>query len=232
MAGDSKLLFGLSSGIIFTDQGIYFLEKPSLIDRNEFEQRRESVTPLDFYLVSKSDFQYEIIPGKPFQHLNVIENKSFYTDIDEEFGNRYLTDVVLINRLLEKATTIEVPEELTMKGQFKELLQVFCTSRIRARSPEELNIGKPWTENDLTYFTIKGLQEFLKQRGFTNYTRPQLQQRLRDLNNGDNCHGVYKLKDDETGKWSNIRVWWVPEFHEEEIELPIEEKSNESDIPF
>jgi len=138
----------------------------------------------------------------------------------------------LINRLLEKATTIEVPEELTMKGQFKELLQVFCTSRIRARSPEELNIGKPWTENDLTYFTIKGLQEFLKQRGFTNYTRPQLQQRLRDLNGGQNCHGVYKLKDDETGKWSNIRVWWVPEFHEEEVELPIEESSNESDIPF
>ena len=29
----------------------------------------------------------------------------------------------LINRMLEKATTIEVPEELTIKGQFKELLQ-------------------------------------------------------------------------------------------------------------
>ena len=124
-----------------------------------------------------------------------------------------------------------MPEELTMKGQFKELLQTYCTSRIRARSPEELNIGKPWTENDLTYFTIKGLQEFLKQRGFNHYTRPQLQQRLRDLNGGQNCHGVYKLKDEETGKWSNIRVWWVPEFHEEEVELPIEESSDESDIP-
>jgi hypothetical protein len=55
---------------------------------------------------------------------------------------------------------------------------------------------------------------------------------LRDLNNGDTCHGVYKLKDDETGKWSNIRVWWVPEFHEEEVELPIEENNDESDIPF
>ena len=138
----------------------------------------------------------------------------------------------LINRLLEKATTIEVPEELTMKGQFKELLQTYCTSRIRARSPEELNIGKPWTENDLTYFTIKGLQEFLRQRGFNGYTRPQLQQRLKDLNSGQNCNGVYTLKNDETGKWSNIRVWWVPEFHEEEVELPIEESSDESDIPF
>jgi hypothetical protein len=138
----------------------------------------------------------------------------------------------LINRLLEKATTIEVPEELTMKGQFKELLQTYCTSRIRARSPEELNIGKPWTENDLTYFTIKGLQEFLRQRGFNGYTRPQLQQRLKDLNSGQSCNGVYTLKNDETGKWSNIRVWWVPEFHEEEVELPIEESSDESDIPF
>jgi hypothetical protein len=55
---------------------------------------------------------------------------------------------------------------------------------------------------------------------------------LKDLNSGQSCNGVYTLKNDETGKWSNIRVWWVPEFHEEEVELPIEESSNESDIPF
>ena len=72
----------------------------------------------------------------------------------------------------------------------------------------------------------------MRQRNFNNYSRPQIQQRLKDLNNGDTCHGIYKLKDDETGKWSNIRVWWVPEFHEEEVELPIEENNNESDTPF
>ena len=41
----------------------------------------------------------------------------------------------LVNDLLQNATQIEVPEELTLGGQFKELVKQFCTSRIRAMSP-------------------------------------------------------------------------------------------------
>ncbi len=136
-----------------------------------------------------------------------------------------------INELMEKAVVIDVPDELTYKGQFKELLQMYCTSRIRARAPEEMSIGKPWTEGDLTYFTMKGLQEFLKQRGFTYFTRVQIQERLKELNSGDMCNGIYKLKDDDSGKWSNIRVWWIPEFVDEEIELTTEEKEDDN-VPF
>jgi hypothetical protein len=38
------------------------------------------------------------------------------------------------------------------------------------------------------------------------------------------------LKDDDTGQWKNLRVWHVPEFEVNEIELPTKEKFN--DIPF
>ena len=125
----------------------------------------------------------------------------------------------IVNNLLQNASHIEVPEELTVAGQFKELVQMFCTSRIRAMSPEELELGKPWTDNGKTYFKIKGLQEFLYSRNFTALKRPQIQERLKDLNDGDECHGKYQYKD-ETSKWQQTRVWWVPEFKEEEVTLP------------
>jgi hypothetical protein len=32
------------------------------------------------------------------------------------------------------------------------------------------------------------------------------------------------------GKWKSIRVWWVPEMKEEDIDLPVKEINN--DIPF
>ena len=136
-----------------------------------------------------------------------------------------------VNALMSQATVIEVDELLTYKGQFKELLEMYCTSRIRARAPEEMVLGKPWTENDLTYFTMKGLQEFLRTRGFNHFTRGQIQERLKELNGGQNCNGKFKLKDDDSGKWSAIRVWWVPEFDDEEIELTVNKKEDD-DVPF
>jgi hypothetical protein len=125
----------------------------------------------------------------------------------------------IVNNLLQNASHIEVPEELTVAGQFKELLQMFCTSRIRAMSPEELELGKPWTENEKTYFKIKGLQEFLYNRNFNKLSRPQIQERLKELNDDGECHTVYRYKDDN-GKWHSTRVWSVPEFTEQEVVLP------------
>ena len=86
-------------------------------------------------------------------------------------------------------------------------------------SPEELELGKPWTEDGKTYFKIKGLQEFLKQRGFTKLSRPQMQERLKQINDNEDCNTIYKYKND-VGKWLNTRVWWIREVKELEIKLP------------
>ena len=129
---------------------------------------------------------------------------------------------ILINSMLKDAAEIEVPEELTISGQFKELVENFCTSRIKARSPEELEMGKPWTDEGKTYFKIKGLQEYLKNHGFTHLTRPQMQRRLEEMNNNKKCSGSYRYKDDK-GVWKNTRVWWIPEVKKDEIVLPVED---------
>lgn len=130
---------------------------------------------------------------------------------------------MLVNELLKGASQIEVPEELTLGGQFKELLRQFCTSRIRAMSPEEVELKRPWTENGKTHFKIAGLQEFLINQGFTKLTRPQIQERLKELNDGNEAHEVFRYKD-EKGVWKSVRTWWVPEFKDEEVELPAGEK--------
>lgn len=57
----------------------------------------------------------------------------------------------MVQSLMRDAVTIEVPPELTISGQFRELLKTYCTGRVRAMVPEELELGKPWTEEGKTF---------------------------------------------------------------------------------
>ena len=136
----------------------------------------------------------------------------------------------MVQSLMQDAVTIEVPPELTISGQFKELLKTYCTGRVRAMVPEELELGKPWTEEGKTFFKMDGLQEFLKNRRFDHYTGVQIQEQLRMINGSENCNGHKAIrKSDDTR--TTIRVWWVPEFEGTEVKLePQEFKKN--DIPF
>ena len=135
--------------------------------------------------------------------------------------------VTKVNEMLKHAVQLEVPKELTVDGQFFDLLETFCTSRIRAQSSEELFMGKPWTEDGRTMFMINGLMEFLQQRNFTSFTRAQIQERLKKLNNGGECNGHKSVRKPD-GARTTLRVWWVPAFDgvEEVTEVP------ENEIPF
>lgn len=135
----------------------------------------------------------------------------------------------VVSDLMEQATQLAVPEELTMSGQFDELLRAYCTSRIRALVPEELEMGKPYTDGGQTKFTMSGLTQFLRNRGFTAYSRAQIQEQIRRINGSDNCHGHQRIKK-EDGRASTVRVWWVPAFDDSDVELPKMEVSN--DVPF
>ena len=135
----------------------------------------------------------------------------------------------LVDNLLDSATRISVPEELTQKGLFNELLEIFCTSRIRATSPEELLTGKPWTDGGLTFFKLSSLQDFLRRHGFTDYTRGQITERLKELNNGASSDKEYRFKDSRD-KWRKVRVWFIPEMKRGEVELP--DVEIDEDTPF
>jgi len=144
---------------------------------------------------------------------------------DQEWG-------VLINGLMAESTEVEVRPELTTKGEFIEHLQEFCTSRVRAMAPEELVMGKPWTNKGMTSFKIQGLMEFLKRKDFKKLNRPQIQQILKDMhNNPDSALAVMRIKKDD-GTDTSVRVWRVPEFDSGDVDLTVEGKDDQSQIPF
>jgi len=137
----------------------------------------------------------------------------------------------MIDVLLETATRIAVPEELTQKGQFQELLEMFCTARLQARSPEEIITGKPWTEEDYTYFKLSALQEFLKRHNFTIYTRGQITERLKEMNNGGTADKQFRFKDNKD-KWQSVRCWFIPEIKKGEVDLPSVTFKPDEETPF
>jgi len=135
----------------------------------------------------------------------------------------------MVNSLMNQATLLDVPAELTIKGQFSDLLRTYCTSHIRAMAPEEIDMGKPWTDGAVTKFKLDGLLEFLHNRRFKVESRGAVTQMIRDLG-GDNTHLNVVKRTPKGEKRSTVRCWAVPAFDEEEVELPKKEMSN--DIPF
>lgn len=71
--------------------------------------------------------------------------------------------------------------------------------------------------------------EFLRQKKFDNYTRAQVQERIKELNNDADSHGVKRFKT-SSGTWKSVRVWWVPEFASEVVAPDVEVESTE--VPF
>jgi hypothetical protein len=119
----------------------------------------------------------------------------------------------VVQQLLDSVSIIEVPEDVSVHGQFKELLESFCTERAQAQSRDELLLGKPWTEESKTFFRLKDLIDYFGRQQFRDYGRNHIAARLRELGGGDHFFHV---------KGKGVTVWYVPEFksQEEGYELP------------
>jgi hypothetical protein len=136
----------------------------------------------------------------------------------------------IVSMMMEDMSEIEVPEELTYKGQFMDLLEGFCDGRVQAQSAEEISLGKPFTDEDsMTYFKIEALIKYLRNNKFETYSRGQIQERLKELNAGGSANGLKRFKTTK-GDSKPLRVWWVPAFNQE-VQVPrIEVQGDE--VPF
>jgi hypothetical protein len=136
----------------------------------------------------------------------------------------------VVNGMLKQATYIEVDRELTLTGRFDDLLRAYCNGSAQAYEPEEMITGKPYQDEGKVKFKVEGLVNFLKNRNHPwADNRAKLQEELKRVNGGEKVNGEHRYKKSD-GSWGKVRVWWVPEMKEEEIELPVEEINN--DIPF
>ena len=109
----------------------------------------------------------------------------------------------VIQNLLDNVTIIEVPKDASIEGQFRDLLEAFCTDRAQAQTKEEILLGKPYTEDNKTFFRLSDLEAYLQRHNFRYFTRPKITARLRDLgasHSGQNIKNRF------------VNLWAVPVF--------------------
>jgi len=70
---------------------------------------------------------------------------------------------------------------------------------------------------------------FLRQRKFDDYSRAQVQERLKEMNGGQEANGAKSFKTSKE-KWKTIRVWWIPEFTQE-VDVP-DVEIEKTEVPF
>ena len=129
----------------------------------------------------------------------------------------------LIQTLMDSGMEIiEVSDDVTIEGQFMELLESFCTDMAQANTRDEILLGKPYTEEGKTYFRIKDLKDYLAKHRFTDMQTNQIASKLRDLKAK---HKFFNIK----GRGTN--VWYINEFDYSEKEEGLETKDfGESDL--
>ncbi len=119
-----------------------------------------------------------------------------------------------IERLMQNLIKIPVSDDGSLAGQFEAFLQEFCTDRAQALNRDELLLRKPWTEEGITWFRLKDLQDYLTRNKFTYFNTGQLVQALRNL----------KGKSDKFNlKGRTVRVWGVPAYQQQDSAFDIKE---------
>lgn len=109
----------------------------------------------------------------------------------------------IIAEQMQNLVKIEAPPEVSVFGQFSELLETFLTNKHKGESMDELLLGKPYLDidEDKYFFRLSDLERFLESSGFKVYKRNMLTTRIKSLGGGGK---FFNLK----GKGCN--TWWVP----------------------
>ena len=119
-----------------------------------------------------------------------------------------------IERLMTNLIKIPVSDDGSLAGQFEAFLQEFCTDRAQALNRDELLLRKPWTEDGITWFRLKDLQDYLTRNKFTYFNTGQLVQALRHLKGKSEKYNL---------KGRTVRVWGVPAYQQQDSAFDIKE---------
>jgi len=119
----------------------------------------------------------------------------------------------LIQHLMDNGMEIiEVGSDASIEGQFMELLESFCTDLAQASVKEEILLGKPWTEEGVSYFRLKDLKDYLNKHRFTEMDTNKIAARLRDIGADHHFWNIRKR---------GMNVWAIPAFEYDETGLEI-----------
>jgi hypothetical protein len=106
----------------------------------------------------------------------------------------------------------DLDDSSSAKGHFKELLERFCVGRVQAYSLEDVQTGKPFTENGRTCFRFFSLMAFLARMNFKDFRRNDVVSALKAL-------GGTNRQERIGGK--PTRIWDVPAFTKDDTPLAL-----------
>lgn len=114
-----------------------------------------------------------------------------------------------IKTLFDNINIIDMPEDVTPRGNFLRLLDKYLNYYAQGKDMSEILLGKPFFQDNTYYFSLtEGLEKFLNKQNFTTkeFSRGNIATTLRDI--GGTTSKVRVLIKD---KPRQIRVWQVPE---------------------
>jgi hypothetical protein len=114
----------------------------------------------------------------------------------------------------------DVEFEAQPQGVFRELLEIFVTSRAKGRSDEELLLGKAWTDDHYTYFRHRSLLSFLDKEKFNNLKDNAITTILRRDLNAALVRYTIAGRNGQPGH--RVSCWKVPRANISTVDLAIE----------
>jgi hypothetical protein len=115
----------------------------------------------------------------------------------------------MLQDVLKTVTIIEAAVDSSPRGLLFEYLERFCTSRLEARSLDEILLGKPWSDDTHHWFRLSDFYAFLDRVKFREFKVHQISSMLTE--NGGK-HEFLRIK----GK--GVNVWKFPIFEHQQTE--------------
>lgn len=126
----------------------------------------------------------------------------------------------VVNTIISTAKLVEAPEDASTVGELSYHLRQFCTVFPQGETREEILVGKPYTEESVTYFRAGDFKRYLES------------QRFHGLNGGAHLYSELRELGVEYGQlWiqeQNLRVWKIPSFAHNPVEVPPRRVSQEN----
>lgn len=109
----------------------------------------------------------------------------------------------MVQNLLKNLVIVDAPKDTSLKGQFYELLEKFCTARVQAKTPEEVLLGKPWLNDNKHYFQLSALISYLDRNHFKDLKLNKISSTLKDMGGENKFFNI---------KGKGVNLWSIPEF--------------------
>ena len=127
----------------------------------------------------------------------------------------------LINHLLENLTVVEAPVDASPIGQLFEHLERFVSGRVQAKNRDELLLGKPWSDEERSYFRVGDFMAYLDRMHFRDYRVHQVTAILKQ-NKAE--HHFFNCK----GK--GVNCWSVPLFSKAQGEFDTPDVGEDNEL--